>query len=124
MKQNGKYRFSLQFSDATEANVRAGELLEHSGNKKSALIVDALNEYIDNHPDNGDSRKQINREILPFSDRAELEKMIRDLIEERLGREERDRPFETAETVPENDREEEIENDVSQMLDNLDFFDV
>ena len=44
MKKDGKYRFTLQFSSDTEEQIRAGELLERLGNKKSAIIVEALND--------------------------------------------------------------------------------
>ncbi len=45
MKKDGKYRFSLQFSADSEEQVRAGELLERLGNRKSAVVVAALNDY-------------------------------------------------------------------------------
>ena len=46
MKKGNVYRFSLQFSADTEPGICAGELLERLGNKKSALVVKALNEFI------------------------------------------------------------------------------
>ena len=49
MKKDGKYRFSLQFSDKTEENRMVGELLERMGNRKSTLIVDAVREYLVHH---------------------------------------------------------------------------
>ena len=51
MKKNGIYRFSLQFGAGTEEQIRAGELLERLGNKKSQIIVAALNEYMKTHPE-------------------------------------------------------------------------
>ena len=51
MKKNGKYRFSLQFGTETEEQVQAGELLEKLGNRKSQIIVAALNEYMISHPE-------------------------------------------------------------------------
>ena len=50
MKKDGKYRFSLQFSMSSEDEIRAGELLENLGNKKSKVLIAALNQYMDNHP--------------------------------------------------------------------------
>lgn len=44
MKKDGLYRYSLQFPDDSEKRIRAGELLEKLGNKKSAVIVAALND--------------------------------------------------------------------------------
>ena len=46
MKKDGKYRFTLGFGSDTEEEYRAGEFLESLGNKKSAIIVTALNEYL------------------------------------------------------------------------------
>lgn len=51
MKKDGKYRYSLQFGSQSEDEVRAGELLERLGNKKSIVVVAALNDYIASHPD-------------------------------------------------------------------------
>ena len=49
MKKDGKYRYSLQFGMGTEEEIRAGELLENLGNRKSKVLIAALNEYIANH---------------------------------------------------------------------------
>ena len=51
MKKDGKYRFSLQFGADSEEQVKAGELLERLGNKKSAVVVAALNDYLNSNPD-------------------------------------------------------------------------
>ena len=50
MRKNGKYRFTLQFPAETEEQIRAGELLERLGNRKSAVIIAALDEYLQAHP--------------------------------------------------------------------------
>ena len=51
MKKDGRYRFTLQFAMDSEENVRAGELLERLGNKKSRVVVAALNALADDHPE-------------------------------------------------------------------------
>ena len=51
MKKDGKYRYTLQFGSETDEEYRAGELLESLGNKKSAVIIAALNEYLASHPE-------------------------------------------------------------------------
>ena len=50
MKKDGKYRFSLQFSSDTPENMQIGELLERLGNKKSRVIISALTEDLQKHP--------------------------------------------------------------------------
>lgn len=51
MKRDGKYRFSLQFGSETNEQVQAGELLERLGNRKSAVVVAALNAFLAVHPE-------------------------------------------------------------------------
>ena len=50
VRNNGKYRFSLQFPAETEEQIQADELLERLGNRKSAVVVAALGEYLAAHP--------------------------------------------------------------------------
>ena len=51
MKKEKVYRYSLQFPGKTEEQMRAGELLEQLGSRKSRFIIRAINEYMDAHPD-------------------------------------------------------------------------
>lgn len=51
MKKDGIYRFSLQFGAGSEEQIRAGKLLEWLENKKSQIIVAALNEYMLAYPE-------------------------------------------------------------------------
>lgn len=51
MKKNGKYRFSLQFPAESEEQIQVGELLERLGNRKSAVIVEALYSFTVAHPE-------------------------------------------------------------------------
>lgn len=123
MKKDGKYRFSLQFTDTTEENRIVGELLERMGNRKSTLIVDAVRDYILHHPELQEGDCKIEICVTPVGIPENLEELIRKLIEERIATslsEDRivnDEGYEQAETVTDN-----LEEDISQMLDNLDFF--
>lgn len=51
MKKNGKYRFSLQFPAVTDQQIAVGDTLEKMGNRKSAIIVNAVFQYIADNPD-------------------------------------------------------------------------
>ena len=86
MKKDGLYRYSLQFPDDSEKRIRAGELLEKLGNKKSAVIVAALNEYLDNHPEFGTETQGLRIRIEQENgiSRDKLERLIRTLIQEQL----------------------------------------
>ncbi len=144
MKRDGKYRFSLQFSDDTAEGRKAGELLESYGNRKSMIIVAALNEYIDAHPELNEGNCSIRVSVTPLASPDELERMVRRVVEERIN----GRQFQSAHSLNNSSsiemaavgnpagqkasldvrdgKEElvmkELETDVSQMLDNLDFF--
>lgn len=118
MKKDGKYRYSLQFGSQSEEEVKAGELLERLGNKKSIVVVAALNDYIASHPDLGNPYCKIEVKTKSGYPRNGIEEMVRTIVEEKL----RDlaiggTPAETAKETTDM-----LEADVAQMLDNLDLF--
>lgn len=148
MKRDGKYRFSLQFSDDTAEGRKAGELLESLGNRKSMLIVAALNEYLEGHPELDRENCSIQVSVTPVASPDELERVVRRIVEERIsGRQLSSEPDQKTSWGTSSDNEtdmmenpagqnaslgkqdgeqqpvlKELEADVSQMLDNLDFF--
>lgn len=81
MKKDGKYRYSLQFDMNSEENIRVGEVLESLGNKKSAVIVTAMNEYLLKHPNLISSKCQIKLQRSGI-DQKKLEEMVRKMVEE------------------------------------------
>ena len=105
MRRQGVYRFSLQFPGDTEERVRAGELLERLGNRKSAVVVAALNQYLDQHPqlESPAAKAAVSRE--------QLEQLVREILEERMA------------ALPQaGPSPEEEDPGISQMLENLDAF--
>lgn len=129
MKRDGKYRFSLQFPDTTKENRTAGELLERMGNRKSSLIVDAIGEYLLHHPELQEENCRIEISMTPAETPENLEKLVRRLVEERIAlyRREDGAAYRPEENIQEKEMRQaeppdSLEEDVSQMLDNLDFF--
>ncbi len=133
MKKDGLYRYSLQFPDDSEKRIRAGELLEKLGNKKSAVIVAALNEYLDNHPEFETQGLRIRIEQENGISRDKLERLIRTLIQEQLQH--TTEPPLNVQTVEESslipslegerskeEMPESLKEDIAQMLANLDKF--
>ena len=51
MRRDDKYRFSLSWGRDTAEKIAVGNLLEKLKNRKSDLIVQAVWEYIGNHPE-------------------------------------------------------------------------
>lgn len=119
MKRDGIYRFSLQFPADTEEQIAAGELLEKLGNKKSTVIVDALREYIKQHPELSLRTGKIQIKISSEYVKADIERMIKQLVEEKLSGLSL---LQTSTEVPAAPTSQVIENDIAQMLENLDFF--
>ncbi len=116
MKAGGKYRFNLGFSANSVEGIRAGELLESLGQKKSVVVVAALNEYMDRHPEVVSCGGKI--EIRMTSITTEnLESLIRKILEEKslLGNA-------AAESILQAESIEQGENDILDMLGDLDFF--
>lgn len=83
MKDGSSYRYNIQFPGKTDLEIRAGEFLETLGRKKSAVIITALNEYLDHHPELSDgSHPIVNISSLSLQ---ELEIKMQAMIEERLA---------------------------------------
>ena len=133
MKKDGLYRYSLQFPDDSEKRIRAGELLEKLGNKKSAVIVAALNEYLDNHPEFETQGLRIRIEQENGIGRDKLERLIRTMIQEQLQHPTEPplnvQVVEKSGLIPSSEGEqskeempEALKEDIAQMLANLDVF--
>lgn len=117
VKKNGKYRYSLQFSANSNEEIKAGELLERLGNKKSVVIVAALNEYLASHPDLERSHGKIEVKMYSSCKSEHIEEMIQRIVEEKL------RLIHIEECAkPSEETKNELEIDVAQMLENLDLF--
>lgn len=118
MKKDGIYRFSLQFGADSEEQIKAGELLEQLGNKKSQIVVAALNEYMETHPElrHRDCKLEIKASIV--YNQEDIKRIVEDVIKSRFENIQAPNNMEyDAELIQEN-----IAGDISQMLDNIDLF--
>ena len=77
MKRDGVYRFNLQFPADTQEHIRVGEVLERLGKRKSSLIVAALGEYLDRHPQWETPEVRIKIEQQSALTREKLEELVR-----------------------------------------------
>lgn len=125
MKKNGAYRYSLQWSENTEEKIRAGEFLEQLGNKKSAVIVAALNDYMDAHPEHCSGTGKIEVRVSGY-DRKQIEEIIRSMMKEQsvMIAERTDEKMSTDHQTENDvsDYNDMFEDDIARMLDNLDLF--
>lgn len=117
MKKDGKYRYSLQFGMSSEEEIRAGELLESLGNKKSKVLIAALNEYVTNHPELESQRCEL-RVSFQSVPMELLEMKIRQLVEERLG----SVTTSPQATIMDPEHVEHVSQDIVDMLDDLELF--
>lgn len=116
MKKDGKYRFTLQFGADSEDQIRVGELLEKLGNRKSMIIVSALSDYINAHPELQSGYSRIEVKVAPAFDRNQMERLIRSIVEEKLSE------LHTIADTSMSGTSEALEEDITKMLDNLDMF--
>lgn len=85
MKRDGVYRFNLQFPSDSEERIRVGEVLERLGKRKSHLVVAALGEYLDRHPQWETPEVRVKIEQQSAMSREKLEELVRRLVEEKLA---------------------------------------
>lgn len=119
MKKDGKYRFTLQFGADSEEQIRVGEFLESLGNKKSAVMVDVLNEYLLSHPELQKGNCKIEVKVTSGYNQDRMEQIIRQIVEERIARLQ---PGGIPADIPQDEISETMEDDIAQMLGNLDLF--
>lgn len=84
MRTSDGFRFSLKFRGDTEIYSQLGEILEKAGNKKSKLILAALSEYIENHPEILKENK-IHIQVSPAITKDLLKEMIREIVDEHFN---------------------------------------
>ena len=114
MRKNGKYRFSLQFPAETEEQIQAGELLERLGNRKSAVVVAALGEYLAAHPALLSPECRVEIKTVQSLSSDSLREMVLDLLEEQLAA--------TPKTEVNTEDGVDYNGKITEMLDNLDMF--
>ena len=75
MIKDGKYRYTLQFGMDTVEERQAGHFLEQLGNKKSPVIVAALNKYLEDNPGLLDSQVCVRVHVSNLNTRMLEDKM-------------------------------------------------
>lgn len=101
----------------TDEEQRAGNLLEQLGKRKSPIVVAALNEYVENHPELLEGKPSIQFHVSAPDPQALRETIIQ-LIEERLGF---GVPFPRQADTSEPEVKQ-VSNDILDMLSDLDCF--
>ena len=102
----------------TEEEKRAGSFLEKIGKRKSPMLVAALNEYLDNHPELTSGNLKIHYQVRTVSP-EHLEAKIREIIEERFG----DAQLQPPENhILMSGEPAGISGDILEMLSDLDMF--
>ena len=115
MKQGRLYRFNIQFTAQSDAEERAGDFLDSLARRKSTVIVAAVIEYMQNHPEMLSDPRHIQVSTISPD---QLEATIRAIIEEKFS----NLPANYHSTcVPAAD-EEQLHTDIADMLDDLELF--
>lgn len=83
MQTQDRFRFSLQWKADSDERIRAGELLERLGNKKSEFVVSAIIEYLKIHPEL-QGPTGVNIVVRRSHTATELEAIVRKVVNEKL----------------------------------------
>ena len=119
MREKGRYRFSLRFAADSDEHIRIGELLERSGNRKSALIISAMSEFLASHPEVERTQGEIKFQLYGADQRGELEKLIREEVCKQVAEL---RALESESETPPDGQITPQDDSVDLMLDNLQLF--
>ena len=121
MRRDDKYRFSLGWGRDTAEKIAVGDLLEKLKNRKSDLVVQAVWEYIGNHPEvMAENAKIVITVRSTPTDEQTLAK-IQSMIDASLEKLKSSLILQVGQTEP-RDAEKPTEQDLDDMLKNLDIF--
>ena len=118
MKNESQYRFNLQFTARSDDELRVGEFISSLGRRKSSIIIAAVIEYLDNHPDFSSESSRIRVSTVSAE---QLEAKIRTIIDEKLSALPADNIC-TTKPVDESGETSCDKTDIIDMLDDLDLF--
>ena len=77
LHRDDKFRFTLQWSTDTQEKIAVGTLLEQLGNKKSYLVIVAVMEYIQRHPEIAAPGAEVKIAYQPTQTREQLMEMVK-----------------------------------------------
>lgn len=121
MRRDDKYRFSLGWGRDTAEKIAVGDLLEKLKNRKSDLVVQAVWEYIGNHPEvMAENAKIVITVRSTPTDEQTLAK-IQSMIDASLEKLKSSLILQAGQIEP-RDAEKPTEQDLDDMLKNLDIF--
>jgi len=115
-----KYRFTVQWAADSANKIRIGEALKGLGNKKSRLIVEAVSEYIKEHPESLSPGYKYHPSFEPALTRNQVREIVRDMINTRLANA-NIMPFDNYIGNP-GDQDTAGNDDIDAMIQNLDMF--
>jgi len=114
MRTEKGYKITLQFPAKTLEQRQAGEFLERLGSKKSRVVVQALTDYLQKHPDLLENGGMIRVDAVASLSKDE----VRAIIREELAR----GKYAPLSTTSDDLTNMEQGNIVNSMLDNLGLF--
>ena len=77
LHRDDKFRFTLQWGTDTQEKIAVGTLLEQLGNKKSYLVIVAVMEYIQRHPEIAAPGAEVKIAYQPTQTREQLMEMVK-----------------------------------------------
>lgn len=118
MKKDDSYRFNLLFKADSDIAEKVGAFLEGAGNKKSKIVVSAVAEYLENHPEILNNRTEQTPRALY---QAGLEKIVKSIVMSTIGELKLDSAFFTTQETTDI-ISDAVDDNVMTLLDNLSFF--
>lgn len=117
MKVHDRYRFTLQWGFDSEEKIRAGDFLDCLGNRKSEIVVLALTEYLDAHPQVINAGKGLKIVAKQSFTKEQLKAIVMSIIEEKFSQNG------VVANSNANDNKTVVEDsDIDEMLKNLELF--
>lgn len=122
MLKDNKYRFHLQWEADTQERIQVGRFLEQLGNRKSIVVVEAVQQYMLEHPEIQLSPSKVVIQVQSSQTEAQILEKLQGMIDASVDR--RMANISIVASKPSDDEAAKSlsESVMDEMLQNLDLF--
>lgn len=121
MRKDNKFRFHLQWEADTQERIQVGTFLEQLGNRKSVVVIEALKQYMLDHPEILPSASKVVIQIHSSNTEAQILEKVQSMIDASVDRRMARLTVEASKEAPAA-AADPSESDMDEMLQNLELF--
>ena len=122
LRKDNKFRFHLQWEADTQERIQVGTFLEQLGNRKSVVVIEALKQYMLDHPEILPSASKVVIQIHASNTEAQILEKVQSMIDASVDRRMANLTIMPANGPGTEEAASPSETDMDEILQNLELF--